>query len=71
MIEIIPTLLTPAMLAFAPPNESAPVHNYDWQTQRTVVSAADGSSDAVPAGTLNGTRSYVGTTQMIDDWNSD
>lgn len=71
MLEVIPTLLTPAMLALNPPNTPAPQHLYDWSSQRTVVSVAGTAIDRQNAGTLNGTRSYVGSSFTIDDWNQD
>lgn len=71
MIEIIPTLLTPAMLALSPPNTPAPQHVYDWDAQRTVVSVAGTTIDAQNTGSLRGTQCYVGQTMTIDDWNQD
>lgn len=42
MIEIIPTLLTPAMLAMAPLNTEAPTIMYDWNTQTASAFDAEG-----------------------------
>jgi len=71
MIDIIPALVTPAMLALSPLNEPAPVHSYDWQAQRTVVTLEGVKVEPVGLGTLSGTRSYVGQSLTIDDWNQD
>lgn len=71
MLEIIPTLLTPAMLAISPPNTPAPQHTYDWAAQRTVMSIDGEILDPINAGSLRGTQSYVTSSFTIDDWNSD
>jgi len=72
MIEIIPTFLTPAMLAISPPAAvPAQVSGYDWQSQRAIVSQVDGSGKQVAYGTLQGSSSYAGGTYTIDDWRSD
>ena len=42
MIEIIPTLLTPAMLALAPLNTEVPTIKYDWNTQTASAFDAEG-----------------------------
>jgi len=70
MIEIIPTLLTPLMLAMSP--STAPTHqpDYDWQSQRAIVSEED-SGTSYSNGTMRGTQSFVAGKLTIDDWNQD
>lgn len=72
MIPIIPTLLTPAMLAICPPMTPAPATSFDWATQRAVASASAGAHN-VPY-SMNGTTSMNpggGGGFIIDDYNSD
>jgi len=71
MIEIIPTLLTPAMLAMSPMAMPATQHTYDWQTQRTVMTVDGKFISPDNAGTMNGSNSYVGGTMTVDDWRQD
>lgn len=71
MIGIIPTLLTPAILAMSPPSIPVTQHTYDWQSQRTTMTVGGKFISPVNAGTMNGSRSYVGQTLTIDDWNQD
>ena len=68
MIEIIPTLLTPAMLACSPLNAAimaAP--QYDWKTQAATTRALD-IGKAKTTRMITGTQSYVGNNLTIDDW---
>ena len=71
MFEIIPTLLTPMMLATSPPAIPAAEHTYDWQNQRTVMIVGGKTIDPVNYGSMNGSNSYVGTTLTVDDWRQD
>ena len=71
MIEIIPTLLAPAMLAMSPPNQPVPQHTYDWQAQRTVMSIGGKQISPYSSGSWRGSQSYVGSTLTIDDLNQD
>jgi hypothetical protein len=71
MFEIIPTLLTPAMLAMSPPSMPAIQHTYDWDTQRTEMTVNGQFVSPDNAGSLRGSNSYVGATFTIDDWNQD
>jgi|GEM_PF-3203487 len=71
MFEIIPTLLTPAMLAMSPPSIPATQHTYDWETQRTEMTVDGQFVSPENAGTMRGTQSFVGTALTIDDWNQD
>ena len=69
MIPIIPTLLTPAMLAICPPMTPAPATSFDWATQRAVAEASAGAHN-VPY-SMNGTQCYVSGVWQTDDYNSD
>ena len=71
MIEVIANLLTPAMLAMAPPSMPAIEQSYDWQRQRSEVTVNGEKLDSIAAGTLKGTQSYVSGSFTIDDWNQD
>ena len=71
MLGIIPTLLSPAMLAMSPPNMPATQHTYDWQAQRTEMTIGGQSVSSRNIGSLSGSQSYVGGTLTIDDWNQD
>ena len=72
MIEVIANLLTPAMLAMAPPSSPAIDFSYDWQRQRSEVTVNGEKIDSIAAGTLRGTNSYQhGGATIIDDWNQD
>jgi len=71
MIEIIPTLLTPAMLAMSAPAMPATEHTYDWQNQRTVMMVGGKHMEPVNYGSMNGSNSYVGGTLTVDDWRQD
>jgi hypothetical protein len=59
------------MLAMSPPSVPATQHNYDWQSQRTVMTVEGKFISPDNAGTMNGTKSYVGTTLTVDDWRQD
>ena len=73
MIEVIANLLTPAMLAMAPPSMPNIEQSYDWQTQRSEVTVNGEELDSIAAGTLRGTNSLnpQGAGLIIDDWNQD
>lgn len=71
MIEILPTLLTPAMLALSPPQSPAPESRYDWQSQTASLYDSTGKAADVNNATVRGSNSYVGNNLTIDDWNSD
>jgi hypothetical protein len=64
-------IITPIMLTLSPSFQEVPPMVYDWKTQKTVVQAADGTFRPNDTGTAYGTRSYVGSTLTIDDFNSD
>ncbi len=71
MIEVIANLLTPAMLAMAPPSMPPIEQSYDWQTQRSEVMVNGEKLDSIAAGTMRGSQSYVQSSLTIDDWNQD
>lgn len=71
MIGLIQMVITPAMLAFAPPTVPVPTTEYNWQTQQTEVVSGDVSPRTMGYGSLRGTSSYVGSNWVVDDWNSD
>lgn len=71
MIEVIANLLTPAMLAMAPPSMPTIEQSYDWQTQRSEVMVNGEKLDSIAAGTMRGSQSYVQSSLTIDDWNQD
>lgn len=70
MIETIPTLLTPLMLAMSPPAAPAYQPEYDWQSQRATMNADSTAADYQNA-TMRGSNSYVGQNLTVDDWNQD
>jgi hypothetical protein len=72
MIEVIANLLTPAMLAMAPPSTPAIDFSYDWQQQRSEVTVNGEKLDSIAAGTMRGTNSVQSNGGfIIDDWNQD
>jgi hypothetical protein len=73
MIGILQAVVTPAILAVAPPSSPAPQAEYDWTTQRTEVVGAQGDNTGprTMSGTTRGTNCYSGTNSLIDDWMGD
>lgn len=72
MIEVIANLLTPAMLAMAPPTDMPTIEqSYNWQTQSSEVMVNGEKIDSIAAGTMRGTQSFVNGSLTIDDWNQD
>ncbi len=71
MIEIIPNLLTPAMLAISPLNHAAPTFEYSWENQTAAAYDASGNLVSPDNATMRGSNSYVGQNLVVDDWNSD
>jgi hypothetical protein len=71
MIDVIANLLTPAMLAMAPPSTPTIDFSYDWQQQRTEVTVNGEKLDSIAAGTMRGSQSFVNGSTTIDDWNQD
>jgi hypothetical protein len=71
MIEVIANLVTPAMLAMAPPSMPAIDYSYDWQQQRSEITLNGEKLDNIAAGSMRGSNSFVGGTLTVDDWNQD
>lgn len=73
MIEIIPTLLTPAMLAMTPLNTEAPIIKYDWNTQTASAFNSEGREMQLkPRQTWRDTMSWkLGQGYTTDDMESD
>ena len=71
MIEIIPSLLTPAMLAMSPLNTPAVEHEYDWQQQRSLMHIDGELISPENVGTMNGTKCFIDMKTVIDDWRQD
>lgn len=76
MIEIIPTLLTPAMLALAPLKTEAPTITYDWNIQTAMVDSEETAENAEKMqfgskATWRKSMSYEGGRFTSDDWEAD
>jgi|LakMenEpi03Aug12_release.lakeMendotaPanAssembly.Ray.scaffolds.fasta_scaffold1411719_1 hypothetical protein len=76
MIEIIPSLLTPAMLALSPMKTEAPVISYDWQSQKALVESGEAAENAEEMqfgnrATWRKSMSYEGGRFTSDDWEAD
>jgi len=68
MIGLIPTLLTPAMLAMSPPAMPATHHTYDWQSQRTVMMVSGKKIAPDKLGMMTATSSAIQGGFFIDDY---
>ncbi len=71
MFEIIPTLLTPAMLAMSPLQTEAPTIKYDWTTQSATAFDKDGKEMQLGKPTWRSSDSFTLRGLMQDDWNQD